>query len=199
MKLSQIDISTLSKEQITRILFGNEQKDLKQGNCIFVYGGRGIERVRKAVQLYKNGQANYILFSGGCKYGMYAYSEAATMKENAIKMGVPAENILTEELSNNTKENAISSLFTLDHKFGVHTIKRLLVVSIPYHYRRCLLTFKTYYPHWIDYNWYPANYKNCQPNNWWEHPEFDNYVRKEIDNLVKFVGETQLIDTDVEV
>ncbi|MEM7591316.1 MAG: YdcF family protein [Cyanobacteria bacterium P01_A01_bin.83] len=113
MKLSQIDTSTLSKEQITKILFSNEQNEHKQGDCIFVYGGKGIERVHKAVELYNQGRAKYILFTGGYKYGMYAYSEAATMTDSAIKMGVPAKSILTEELSNNTKENAISSLFTL--------------------------------------------------------------------------------------
>lgn len=129
MKLSKVDVNKLFREQITKILFGNEQDDRKQGDCIFVYGGKGIERVRESVELYKNKQSGYILFSGGYKYGKYACSEAVTIKENAIRMGVPAESILVEELSNNTKENAIS-LFTLENRFAIHTIKRLLVVSI---------------------------------------------------------------------
>lgn len=199
MRLSEVDVNKLSKEQITIILFGNEQDDGKQGDCIFVYGGRGIERVNKAVELHRNKQADYILFSGGFKYGKYAYSEAALMRDNAIKLGIPPEAIFVEELSNNTKENAISSLFTLENKFGIYAIKRLLVVSIPYHYRRCLLTFKTYYPQWIDYTWCPANYQECQPNNWWKHPNFNNYVRKEIDSLIKFVREGQLIDVEIEI
>lgn len=198
MKLSQIDVDKLSKEQITRILFCNKEEQ-KQGDCIFVYGGRGIERVQKAVELYRNKQAKYILFSGGLKYGKYTYSEAAMMRDNAVKMGVPVEDILTEELSNNTKENALSSLFTLENKFGIHTVKRLLIVSIPYHYRRCLLTFKTYYPQWIEYSWYSANYKHCQSNNWWRSSDFDDYVRKEIDNLINFVREGQLIDVEIEI
>ena len=199
MKLSQIDPNELSREQITRILFGNEQDDKRQGDCIFVYGGRGIERVRKSVELYKNRQANYILFSGGFKYGKYSHSEASTMKDKAIKMGIPIEAILIEELSNNTKENAISSLFTLEKKFGIHTIERLLVVSIPYHYRRCLLTFQTYYPNWISYTWYPADYESCQPNNWWKHPDFNNYVIREINTVIELVIEGQLIDVEIEM
>lgn len=199
MKLSEIDVNKLSREQITKILFANEQDNKKQGDCIFVYGGRGIERVNKAVELYRNKRADYILFSGGFKYGKYTYSESAIMKSNAIEMGVPAKAILTEELSNNTKENAISSLFTLEKKFGIHTITRLLVVSIPYHYRRCLLTFKTYYPQWISYTWHPAKYENCQPNNWWKHPDFNKYVRKEINSVIKFVREGQLIDIEIKI
>ena len=199
MKLSQINVNELSREQITQVLFGNERDDGKQGDCIFVYGGRGIERVRKAVELYQQKRANYILFSGGFKYGKYKYSEAATMKGNALEIGVPTAAILTEELSNNTKENAISSLFTLENKLGIHKIKRLLIVSIPWHYRRCLLSLKTYYPQWIEYSWCPANYSQCQPNNWWKCPDSSNYVIKEIANLVNFVREGQLMDIEVEI
>lgn len=199
MRLSEIDVNTLSREQITRILFGNEQDDEKQGDCIFVFGGKGIERVHKAVELYKNGRAEYILFSGGLKYGKLAYSEASAMKDNAITMGIPAKAILTEELSNNTKENAISSLFTLENKFGIHNIKHLLVVSIPWHYRRGLLSLKTYYPEWINYSWCPANYENCQADNWWQYPESYRYVIKEINNVIKLVKEGQLMDVEIEI
>ena len=199
MKLLEVDVNKLSREQITKILFGNEQDDKGQGDCIFVYGGKGIERVYKAVELYENRKANYILFSGGFKYGKYTHSEAETMKERAMEMGISTEVILTEELSNNTKENAISSLLTLERKFGIHTIKRLLVVSIPYHYRRCMLTFKTYYPKWISYTWCPADYQNCQPNNWWKHPDFNNYVIKEINTVIELVRDGQLIDVEIEV
>ncbi|WP_019506766.1 hypothetical protein [Pleurocapsa sp. PCC 7319] len=48
MKLSEIDVDKLSQSQITQILFGNAKDDLKQGDCIFTFGGRGIERVHKA-------------------------------------------------------------------------------------------------------------------------------------------------------
>ena len=199
MKLSQINVNELSREQITKILFGNEQDDGKQGDCIFVFGGKGIERVHKAVDLYKHKRAKYILFSGGFKYGNHTYSEAATMKDNALKMGVPLKAILTEELSNNTKENAISSLFTLENKFGIHTVRHLLVVSIPWHYRRCLLSLRTYYPQWIDYTWCRAKYQKWQVDNWWQDSESNQYVIEEITNLVKFVKEGQLMDIEVEL
>jgi uncharacterized SAM-binding protein YcdF (DUF218 family) len=199
MKLSEIDVNELSREQITKILFGDERDNRKSGDCIFVYGGKGIERVQKAVELYNRGRAKYILFSGGLKYGTYTRAEAITMKDNAIKFGVPAEAILTEELSNNTKENAISSLFTLENKFGIHTITNLLIVSIPWHYRRCLLTLKTYYPKWINYTWCPANYEKCQFNNWWKYSESYEYVIKEATNIVKFIKEGQLIDIEIEI
>jgi uncharacterized SAM-binding protein YcdF (DUF218 family) len=199
MKLSQIDVNELSREQITKILFGEEKDNKKQGDCIFVYGGKGIERVEKAVSLFRQERADYILFSGGLKYGKYTHAEATTMKDTAVEMGIPAAAILTEELSNNTKENAISSLFTLENKFGIHTIKNLLIVSIPWHYRRGLLSLRTYYPQWINYTWCPANYQQHQPDNWWQYPKSEQYVMEEITNIIRFVKEGQLIDIEIEV
>ena len=197
MKLSEINVDELSREQITKILFGNERDDGKQGDCIFVYGGRGIERVHKAVELYDRGRAKYILFTGGLGYGKYAYPLSFRMRDSALELGVPKENILVEDRSNHVKEGAISSLFTLENKLGIHTVKHLLVVSIPWNYRRGLLSLRTYYPKWIGYSWCPANYKEHQSNNWWQHPESNRYVIKEITNLVKFVREGQLMDVKV--
>lgn len=196
MKLSEINVNELSRRQITKILFGNEQDDGKQGDCIFVYGGKGIERVYKAVELYNQGRAKYILFTGGSGYGKYTYPLSFTMRDNALKLGVPEENVLVESRSNHVKEGAISSLFTLETKFGIHNIRHLLIVSIPWNYNRGLLSLKTYYPQWIGYSWCPANYKKHQSYNWWRDSESNRYVIKEITNLVKFVKEGQLMDIE---
>ena len=198
MKLSEVDVNKLSREQITTILFGKED-DLKQGDCIFVYGGKGIERVHKAIDLYNRGYAKYVLFTDGLGYGKRVYPLSSTMRDNALELGLPEESILVESRSNHVKEGAISSLFILENKFGIHNIKHLLVVSIPWNYRRGLLSLKTYYPHWIHYSWCPANYMKHQADNWWQDSESKRYVMKEITNLVRFVREGQLIDIEVEI
>ena len=199
MKLFEINVDNLSQEQITKILFGNVRDNKRQGDCIFTFGGRGIERVHKAIELFNGKRAPYILFSGGFGYGKYSYPLSWTMRDNALKFNVPEEKILVEDRSNHSKDGAIASLFVLEDKFGIHTVKNLLIVSIPWHYRRAMLTFKTYYPKWIEYTWCPANYKKHQPDNWWKSPESHGYVMKEITNLVKFVREGQLMDIEVEV
>ena len=86
----------------------------------------------------------------------------------------------------------------IKHLPRMDTIQRLLVVSIPWHYRRSLLSLKTYYPQWIDYTWCPANYKECQSDNWWQYPKSYEYVMREISNLVEFVREGQLMDMNIE-
>ena len=52
---------------------------------------------------------------------------------------------------------------------------------------------------WISYSWCSANYRNFQVDNWWLQPESSQYVMKEINNLVKFIKEGQLIDIEVEL
>ena len=199
MKLSEIDADNLSKEQITKILFGNAIDDKRQGDCIFTFGGRGIERVQKAVELFNLKRAKYILFSGGSGSGKYTYPLSWTMRDNALKLNVPEDKILVEDRSNHSKDGAIASLIVLENRFGIHTVKNILVISIPWNYRRAMLTLKTYYPKWIEYTWCPANYKQHQPDNWWKSPESHGYVMKEITNLIKYIREGQLMDIEVKI
>jgi hypothetical protein len=72
------------------------------------------------------------------------------------------------------------------------------VVSIPWNYRRGLLSLKTYYPQWVDYIWCSANYQQHQPDNWWQNSESKQYVMKEIANLIRFVKEGQIMDVEVD-
>ncbi|MBW4535270.1 MAG: YdcF family protein [Pleurocapsa minor HA4230-MV1] len=115
MKLSEIDVDKLSTEQITKILYGEEKDNGEKGDCIFVYGGRGIERVHKAVELFNFQRAEHILFSGGSGYGKYTYPLFWTMRDNALKLKVPEDKILVEDRSNHSKDGAIASLFVLEN------------------------------------------------------------------------------------
>ncbi|MDB4979171.1 MAG: hypothetical protein JWM56_1357 [Candidatus Peribacteria bacterium] len=67
--------------------------------------GPGIRRrVRTAADLYKKGQIQKLFMSGG-KGNASQASEAEIMRAEALKMGVPASRIVTEDLSRSTWEN----------------------------------------------------------------------------------------------
>src|SRR5690606_31916259 len=130
---------------ITRVVFGNKSEvdnGALNGEIIFVFGGIYMDRVLKAVSLFHQGRAPYILFTGGDKYGQRIPPEALFMREEAIKLGIPSESILIEQISNNTKENILASLVVLDRAIGLEKIHRLLLVSAPAHMRRCMLMIK---------------------------------------------------------
>jgi uncharacterized SAM-binding protein YcdF (DUF218 family) len=60
-------------------------------------------RIIWAAHLYKTGRTKNIIMSGGSVYSPYI--EAQIMKLYATKMGVPAENIYTEERAEHSTEN----------------------------------------------------------------------------------------------
>jgi len=60
-------------------------------------------RVNWAVHLYKSGITKNIIFSGAATYTKYI--EARVMAQYAIALGVPKENIFTEELAEHSTEN----------------------------------------------------------------------------------------------
>ena len=197
MRISAIEPESLSRRQATRLLFGDGPPDDGQGNCILVLGGPNPERVTTAVSLYRSGKAPHILFSGGTKWGQRPEAEAITMRRQALELGVPDADISVEAESNHTKENVLASLLVLDRAVGLHHLHRLLVVSAPWHMRRCLLTLQTYMPHWIEYGWHPDDRPFGQAHNWWERPENEARVMQEARSLVAYVREGQLLDIEV--
>lgn len=108
----------------------------KSDVIVAVSGGDTAARARKAAQLYLDGWASKIIYSGDSADPM-AVSNAAEMKKIAISMNVPARNILVEEKSTNTAENATYTMKLLDEMDA----RKVILVSSPYHTRRVKLNF----------------------------------------------------------
>jgi uncharacterized SAM-binding protein YcdF (DUF218 family) len=87
--------------QFDSILFNNLVDDGSKGDVIFVFGSKKslIYRVPEAIKLYKQNRASTILFSGGNQWEGQRDVEAKMMREEAVKQGIPQENILIEPLS----------------------------------------------------------------------------------------------------
>jgi len=114
-------------------------------DCIAVFAG-GVgesgkagqgyeERVKHAVELYKKGFAEKIIFSSGY---LYEFKEAEIMKALAISLDVPGENIILETSAANTYESVRFSLDIIDK----NNWSSVLVVSSPYNMRRASLVFR---------------------------------------------------------
>lgn len=201
MKISQLHPEKLSDEQKTDLLFHNLQDDKKRGDCIFVPGSsKAVEyRLPKAVQLYREGRAKKILFSGGVIWEESRKTEAELLREKAMELGVPDQAILIENQSNHTKENVLASMLILDRAFQLHHLRRLLVVTTSYHMRRVMLNLKTYMPDWIDYSMCPVHDKTTREDNWFQNPYGRKRVEVETAKLIRYVKEGALIDVDVKL
>lgn len=201
MKVSQISYDNLTNNYIDKIIFNEIQDNGLYGDCIFVFGSpkASLYRVPKAVELYKNHRGRKILFSGGKfaePFNDKVY-EAIAMRDKAIELGVPKEDILIETMSQNTKENVLCSLIHLDRAFGLNNIKRILVVSAEFHMRRCILTLQAYMPNWIKISPCPAIYIKTQRNNWFLTHIGRKIVKNEAYKNITYIKEGSISDFNI--
>lgn len=103
---------------------------------IAVSGGDTNARTSHAVDLYKNGWAPLLIFSGAAQ-DKSGPSNALAMRQIAIELGVPAGAILIEEESENTEQNALNTKAIIQN----NNIERVILVTSGYHQRRANLEF----------------------------------------------------------
>ena len=106
---------------------------------VAISGGDTAARTNEAINLYKNGWSNKLIFSGAAidKTGP---SNAEVMKQLAITAGVPADDIYIDEYAGSTKQNAQNTQ-AIFLKIGA---KKIILVTSGYHQRRASLEFKKY-------------------------------------------------------
>ena len=80
----------------------------QKADCIGGFGNFNTDIAVRAAELYLQGLAPKVLFTGGLgrnTQGLLAEPEAVAFARVAMECGVPAQDILIEERSTNTKEN----------------------------------------------------------------------------------------------
>jgi len=121
--------------------------DLQKSDCIFVLGSNDLRVAQRGAQLYKDGYAPLLIFSGGLgrlTSGAWTESEAARFAAVAKGMGVPEEAILIEDKSTNTGENI---RFTKELLQSKHLAPQsFILVQKPYMERRTFATFEKQWP-----------------------------------------------------
>ncbi|NII27335.1 YdcF family protein [Pseudoflavitalea sp. X16] len=120
----------------------------ERSDCIFVLGSHDLRVANRGAELYLQGWAPLLIFSGGLgnvTKGIWTETEADQFAAIAIKMGVPASAILIENRSTNTGENIAFTGELLRAKDL--DPQSFLVVQKPYMERRSYATFKRHWPH----------------------------------------------------
>lgn len=114
------NFKTIAKEQVTFNFHGN--------------------RLITAYQLYKRGIIKKIILSGGSGNLLNEEaSEAAAIKPYLISLGVPDSDIIVEEKSRNTRENAIFSKKKLD---AFPENSKYLLITSAFHMKRAYACFR---------------------------------------------------------
>jgi uncharacterized SAM-binding protein YcdF (DUF218 family) len=120
---------------------------IEKADCILVLGSHDTRVANRGAELYLEGRAPVLLFSGGLgnvTKGIWTETEADKFAAIAVRLGVPPEAILIENQSTNTGENILFSQKLLQEK-GLDP-ETFIVVQKPYMERRSFATFKKHWP-----------------------------------------------------
>jgi len=115
-------------------------------DCILVLGSHDTRVAERGAELYLQGWAPLLVFSGGLgnfTKDLWQEKEADLFAKIAIKMGVPQEAILVENRSTNTGENILFTQQLLEKNLDPQSF---IVVQKPYMERRSYATFKKHWP-----------------------------------------------------
>lgn len=137
----------------------------KADAIVAVSGGDTPARVREAVRLYQNGWAPKLIFSGAAR-DKSGPSNAEAMRRTARAIGVPDMDIITEEYSETTKQNAENTQDILRR----NEVASVIVVTSAYHQRRAGLEFKARAEGTVEVRNHPVASDNQWSAWWWLTP-----------------------------
>jgi uncharacterized SAM-binding protein YcdF (DUF218 family) len=105
-----------------------------------VHFSLGSDRLFQAIWLYKQGYVKKIVISGGGALIIQKdIKEGRSLYEYCLAIGIPAEDLLLEENSRNTRENALFSKALMEENFAPDS--RHLLITSAFHMRRARACF----------------------------------------------------------
>ena len=119
----------------------------EKADCIVGFGNFNTDIARRAAELYLQGYAPKVLFTGGLgrnTEGLLPEPEAVRFARVAMECGVPEEDIILEDKSRNTAENILFTREMLQELGLMHP--RLLGVHQPCMERRITAAMGVYWP-----------------------------------------------------
>ncbi|HEX9261116.1 MAG TPA: YdcF family protein [Candidatus Bathyarchaeia archaeon] len=166
------------------------QDVLRPADVIHVIAGDDY-RTDYAIQLYQEGLAKTIFFTGGlCKYHGYYHGEHGL--ELALSLGVPGEAVAIDDTSvMSTYDEAVLLKKYLDE--NQPTARTIIVVSDPFHMRRVRWTYQHIFGKGYEVILAPVPFDQTplKPR-WWTDPGSKQYVLDEYKKLVYYFFRYQL-------
>lgn len=109
----------------------------KADAIVVVSGGDTNARTDAGIELYQNGWAGKLIFSGAAQ-DKSGPSNAAAMESRAMAAGIPESDILIEEFSETTQQNAANT----QSIFAENGFNKVILVTSGYHQRRANIEFE---------------------------------------------------------
>jgi uncharacterized SAM-binding protein YcdF (DUF218 family) len=139
----------------------------------------------RAVELFREGKARKLLFTGGYNSNIRA-TEAIEMAALARASGVPETMILVEPRAAHTDQNMAFSRELLEAHIGLAGFRSILLVTIHYHIRRTIIAARRHFPRSIEIGWvcYPS--RHYSSSNWRHSHHGRANVALEVSKIEKY-------------
>lgn len=183
----------MTTQQKTDYIFIQDKNPTADIAIVFGTSKTIDEAVEKAYELYSKKLVPKILVTGGYNKSSETI-ESEVLKDRLIKRGVKLEDIIVENKSTNSYENALFSLRVLDNEIGVDKIKQIVAVVRNYHARRSLMTLKKVFPNNIILKAAPYESKHYpfNRNNWYKSKQGVEKVDEEISKIKTYLAKGHL-------
>lgn len=144
-----MDIQSFSDDELAQVLwnFNVQLNSPQRADLILVLGSNDIRVAQKGIELFKQGYAPSLMFSGNVgklTKSLFHEPEALLFAKEAEKAGIPKDRILIEAESTNTGQNIENSMRLLNAN-GIYP-KTILLVQKPYMLQRANATFVKKFP-----------------------------------------------------
>jgi uncharacterized SAM-binding protein YcdF (DUF218 family) len=128
--------------------------------ALVLAGDPDYERTQSAARLVLAGEARLLILTGG---EIGPGDSATSLREVAMRLGVRSEAIRMEQVSTSTHESMLAIRPILERE----NVRRLIVVTSPYHERRAAWAARRTLPG-VDIVSRPADPARWQPLGWWK-------------------------------
>lgn len=174
-------LSLIYQQKIPHILLGkylSPSDILTKADAIVVVSGDD-DRMKHAIDLYKQGYTPKLILSGAAKDGLA--SNALVMHLEASKSGIPNEAVIMEERAYNTYENA----FYTKEIVLPNNMRNVILVTSPYHQRRVYETFKSVFRgSGVKLQNSPSHYSTWKADSWWKSDRELHLTQEEIAKIL---------------
>lgn len=204
MKLGQLSreqLSDLTCDQITRIVYGNWNDDGSSAQVALLLGGKPFvckERAEAAAQLYHAGRVEYIMPTGGVAWEtpFGSLTEAELLRRYLLELGVPDAVIMMEAQATTTIENMIYATLQMERKLRIYNVSHVLVVTSSMHLNRATRVARNYLPASVKVSGYCIPREDSDAAHWHLSDVQIERAQKEVRLLWKLITSGQTPDIE---
>jgi uncharacterized SAM-binding protein YcdF (DUF218 family) len=204
MLLSKINPNNLNDEKMNNIVFEGIEDTGLGAKYGLIFGNQKLmqQRVAMAVKLYNDKRIKKIIFMGGSGIAWndsnITIPESLQMKNMAITLGIPESDIIIEDKSMNSIENAINTTNILKQQKDFDELDNLILITSEFHLKRAMLSFKKYLPN-LSYTLVATKDGLHDKDNWKDSEEGRKIIDFEAKRLIELAKNNQIEDIIIDI